>query len=475
MRPSSIVSILACALLGACAHAPSAAAPVAVPETPAGERLAWFLKVLDGGGRLDVEEAEAAFTEYFREQVPASQFVSMTRQIALQVGSLSLESVMEQSPHALYAIARSGQGRLKITVSVERDAPHRFNGLLIGPARADKPRPASWEEVSAGLASLAPRTNLLAARIEGDRCEPLHAREPDGALAIGSTFKLWVLLAASDAVAAGKLDWRGPISVRDDWKSLPSGVLQEEPAGTTLTVEQVAREMISISDNTATDHLIRTMGREAVEAALARTGHAAPERNRPFLTTRDLFVLKLGSEEDRAAFLAMDEAARRERLAGLEAAPLPPLSAAATWKAPRHVDTLEWFASPNDLCKAMAALDEAGKANGSPVFAILSQNQGIRIDRERFPFVGFKGGSEPGVLNLTFLLRRAGDEATYFLSVGANDTEKGIDGDTLVAIAEGAIELLGAEAAPAAGGTAPQVEAAPASVGSTPQAAAASR
>lgn len=447
MRKLAIPLILVSAVLTSCAHAPPAPAAES-PATPAGERLDWFLKKMnDEGGRITAEDAEATFVEGFLAKVPASQLVSMFRQIGNQVGKLSLESVAEQSPHSLVAKVSSKQGSLKVTVSVERNAPYRFNGLLIGPARPERERPASWEAIDSEIASVAPRTNLLAARIDGDRCETLREHGAAEELAIGSTFKLWVLLAASDAVAGGNVEWQTPISIRDDWKSLPSGVLQEEPAGTTLPLEQVAREMISISDNTATDHLLRTVGRQAVEAAMARTGAASAARNRPFLTTRELFLLKFAKDADRESWLTGNEDGRRAHLAGLASASLPATNELASWKSPRHIDTLEWFAGPADLCRTMVALRDAGLAEGSPVLDILGQNPGVQVDRGLWSYVGFKGGSEPGVLNLTFLLRRAGDDAWYFFSVGANDPEKGIDADTIVAIAEGALDLLGKGAA----------------------------
>ncbi|HWV38789.1 MAG TPA: serine hydrolase [Vulgatibacter sp.] len=446
MRLRIAFLVLFAALIQACAHAPAAAPlPEAeVPKTPAGERLAWFLEVLnERGGELTTDEVEAAFAPIFLEQIPASQMVAITRQVSRQVKRLSLASVREASPHSLVAIASSGEARLRISVAVAAKAPHRFTGLQIGPARPEHPRPQTWEAVESDLAKLAPRTNLLAARIEGDRCEPLREVNADALLALGSTFKLYVLLAAADAASAGTLDWKSKLAVREEWKSLPSGVMQDEPAGGEFALEDVARQMISISDNTATDHLLRTVGREAVEAAMARTGHAAPQQNRPFLSTRELFLLKLGDEAGREAFLAADEAGRRALLAELASAPLPSVSAAASWKKPRAIDTLEWFASPADLCGAMVALKEAGSAEGSPIFGILGQNPGVRYDPERWAYVGFKGGSEPGVMNLTFLLRRKADDAWFFLTVGANDTEQGIDGEVLVAIAEGALVLLG--------------------------------
>ena len=59
--------------------------------------------------------------------------------------------------------------------------------------------------------------------------------------------------------------------------------------------------MISISDNTAADHLIDHLGRETIEANIATVAPQSAARNVPFLSTADMARLKfvrpeLGSE-----------------------------------------------------------------------------------------------------------------------------------------------------------------------------------
>ena len=78
---------------------------------------------------------------------------------------------------------------------------------------------------------------------------------------------------------------------------------------------------------------------------------------------------------------------------------------------PVHIDTIEWFISTKDLCEVLVWLrdqSEPGK-DAAPARDILSVNKGLGPLAERFDYVGFKGGSEPGVMNLSFLIRtRAG-------------------------------------------------------------------
>jgi beta-lactamase class A len=55
-----------------------------------------------------------------------------------------------------------------------------------------------------------------------------------------------------------------------------SGTLQDLPDGTKLTVEQAAVKMISVSDNTAADMLLKLVGRAAVEEQVrAWSNHAS--------------------------------------------------------------------------------------------------------------------------------------------------------------------------------------------------------
>src|SRR5450432_456921 len=51
---------------------------------------------------------------------------------------------------------------------------------------------------------------------------------------------------------------------------------KSEPDGSMFSVAEVAGKMISISDNTAADHLLRLVGRERVEAYLPSMGLASP-------------------------------------------------------------------------------------------------------------------------------------------------------------------------------------------------------
>jgi hypothetical protein len=112
--------------------------------------------------------------------------------------------------------------------------------------------------------------------------------------------------------------------------------------------------MISISDNTAADHLLHDLGRVAVERQLQRFGNRHAQLDVPFPTTRELFALK-GDDFPAAAdhYLSLGPAARRLALSDLDRIPLGSVS---SWTTPRDIDSIEWFASPSDICRAYAGL-----------------------------------------------------------------------------------------------------------------------
>jgi Beta-lactamase enzyme family len=281
--------------------------------------------------------------------------------------------------------------------------------------------------------------SFAAAEIGQDaRCRIVHGFDADTQRPIGSAFKLYVLGALAKAVVDGQASWDERLAIRDDWKSLPSGQLQDRPAGSTLTLAEFADHMISISDNTATDHLIHRLGRSAVERSLALLGNQRPGASIPLLSTKALFQLKVGADAGRADhYLALPRPDRAAALAELEALPLPEVRAA--WTRPDRIDQIEWFASPSDICQAYAALHRFGRPE---IHHALSRNDdGLNLDLSRFPTTWYKGGSEPGVVTLHYLAGTA-DGRTLVTSLMVSDPI--MAPDTMVVAAKGQAVIRGA-------------------------------
>ena len=197
--------------------------------------------------------------------------------------------------------------------------------------------------------------------------------------------------------------------------------------------------MISISDNSATDHLLHRLGRERIEAAMTTSGVADPSLNIPFLSAADFFVIKFDPESPTSAeYRDLDESGRRAVLDELADGTVPWIGGASDFPLenadgvpitdPRDHD-LEWFATAEDLCRTHAHLaDLAGRPGLEPIAEILSINAtaGMQFDRSVWPDLRYKGGSEPGVVAVAWWLERA-DGRTFVLAGGVEGPDAPID------------------------------------------------
>jgi len=266
----------------------------------------------------------------------------------------------------------------------------------------------------AGLAML-----LLDA--EGRELERLELSRGRSLFPLGSVFKLYVLAELARQVATGRIDPAGSFPIREELKSLPTGEMQLLRAGTLVEVRHAAEQMIAISDNTATDHLIDLLGRHRIEENLARYGNSSPERNTPFLLSREMFLLKgAGSRRLRSVFgtgsmpeiaglwVQADSDRRRawlellrERMAEFSFEPLQGLLATGYRVAschPQHAE-IEWVARPADIVELLrrAHSDELVSPEASAFFLdVLAQgrpfHQGPGVAQH-----GFKAGRERGI------------------------------------------------------------------------------
>jgi beta-lactamase class A len=401
-----ISCVLAGSILVACSggsgvsppSSPTTRPAAALPGTPAGAQARWLITAT---AHLPIGAAElrAHFDASFLAQIGPARLNQAFR----VVGAVEVASIVESQPHRFIAIVGTGPGRFQMTLAV--DARGRISGLGFGPVIP--PGPTTWAGVDAAIRSVAPQVRLLAAEVTNGSCQPVHSIDPGTAAPLGSAFKLYVLDALATAIAAGKVSWTQPLTVTAQLKSLPSGELQTEPDGTKVSVQDAAAKMISISDNTAADMLINLVGRPAVEAALTTAGMADPARDQPFLTTRELFTLKLGHWPALAnRYIAASQAGRRALLANVvDRMPLPALAAATGWTTPRDINRLEWFASANDICHVYAHLAALARRPGlSPVAGVLQINDGgLGLNPAQWKTTWFKGGSEPGVVTLTYM------------------------------------------------------------------------
>jgi Beta-lactamase enzyme family/ORF 12 gene product N-terminal len=419
-----------------------------VPDAAVGTQLTWFL-----GAVAEVpwsrQVIQAHFDSGFLAQVSPDQINSLLEEVSVRLGA-SLTGVLWQDPArdpvTLRAVADIGGLQSAVTISV--DSAGLISGLLLMPYQ---PPPASWAQADQDLAALAPDASLLVARVSPDgNCTPVHQVAASAARPLGSMFKLFVLGALAHQIAAGRVSWTQELTVTDAVKSPGSGSLQDDPDGTRISVQQTAAMMVSTSDNTAADMLIGLVGRSAVQAQDRQwSDHAA--LNVPFLTARESLLLKIINYPALAnRYLSLAPGQRAAFLAS-SVDPLPFNQAqlqnlSQAWTGPRDIDTIEYFASPDDICRAFAGLQQlAAQPALAPLGSILSASNGdIELDPAQWPTVWFKGGSEPGVLTLGYLATNSRGQTFVVVGMLADPAAAPPPQATagLLAIAQGAFGLV---------------------------------
>ena len=321
---------------------------------------------------------------------------------------------------------RFTDGDMPVTLTLEAAAPHRVAGLWFGPIT---PHLKSLADLTARLDKLPGQVGFQLQRL--DNGQVLAALHPEKPLAIGSTFKLYILA----TLLKDKQPWDKVIKLEDRYKSLPSGELQNWPAGSPVTVHTLALKMIANSDNTASDHLLALAGPAHVQSLQGDFGLKDAHGDSPFLSTLEMFRLKTDASL-RKEFLAADAAGRAALLAKQSGKPAPNPALFDQAK-PVAIDQIEWFASPADLCRLMQYFD---KTDDATTLAILAVNPGLNIPKDRFTYAGYKGGSEPGVISMTWLLR-AKDGKHYALTGTWNDPQKPVFEETFAGLMQAALDL----------------------------------
>jgi beta-lactamase class A len=398
-------------LMALCVPAPGRAQQ-ASPELR--QRAEQLVRVLRG------EEApDRLFSPAFLSQIPAAQITALAEQLRRSYGPpTGIASIDAKGPLGGTVLVDFPRATARMDVALDPAAPHLVAELLIKPPEAKAETPAA---LLPAFRALPGRVSLAAAPLDVGPPHFTVEAEPEQALAVGSDFKLFILAELVREVKAGERRWSDvvPLSAR----SLPSGILQTWPAGAPITLHSLASLMISQSDNSAADQLLATLGRDKVERLLPALGVRAPARNRPFLSTREAFLLKGGDPARLGAWTSADQEGRRAILRALAGADAGTLDIHRFLGNPVAIDRVEWYASAADLVRTLDWIRRSGDRVALDILAI---NPGLPAGAGDYAYLGYKGGSESGVLAMAFLARRK-DGAWVAAAAIWNDTAAPVD------------------------------------------------
>ena len=361
-------------------------APVlAAPET----------EVLKDIFRVEREKLGSYFAESFLEQISLNQIEAIVNQYKTALGTVVGAEETEEGYRLLFE-----KGTAPAQISINEEG--KIIGLWFGNYSLAE------DNLDAILADLKELPGQLSISVIKNNQEKVFSYHDQKKLAVGSTFKLQVLKELYKEIEESDKNWSDLVELEEQNKSLASGILQDWPAGTPLTLRSLSNLMISQSDNTATDHLIDFLGRENLENGLK-------DINIPFLKTREFFILKFSDDEQlRKNYLNSSLTEKREILTELSEQELKNIDVG---NEPVLIEDLEWYFSTEELAELIYQLKDAPE---------IKINSGL-VDKNEYYLAGYKGGSEPGVLQFTHLLQKTKNADIYAISLTINNSEQAVD------------------------------------------------
>jgi len=144
--------------------------------------------------------------------------------------------------------------------------------LMSLPARAQIP-PVPLAHLSAYLRAMARHAPGLVALDVIDLATGYSTGYDAGAsMPAASTIKIPVMVEVFRQLASGRFDLNRHVTLRNADKDWGSGELCDAPAGHSYAVSDLLAKMIDISDNTATNMLIRLVGRHNINTSMYALG-----------------------------------------------------------------------------------------------------------------------------------------------------------------------------------------------------------
>jgi beta-lactamase class A len=399
------------------AKKPAAPVPTSLPAAPIDLRIEQMVPVITGEMALD-----QYFAPTFLNAVPAEQLKGIFDSLIAQYGRpLKVQSSVKARPNGSTVKLAFEKAVGTIEIDVETGNPGKVIGLVFSGFEVSGD---TLDGINTEFKSLSGTSGFLLAELPENGQQPrvIASQNTGEQFAIGSTFKLYILAELASQVRSGERKWSDVVPLTDH--SFSSAATQGWPQGSPVTLHTLAGWMVSVSDNGATDTLLRLLGREAVERKLATIGHSAPDKTLPFLSTVEAFAIK-ANPDLRARFLKADEAQQRDLIEQEKSLlTLDRIDGATIGGAPASIDTIEWFASPGDILSLMRNIH---LQRDDRMMGILSINPGLgAAPAKNWQYVGYKGGSEPGVISMSYLLRSAAGK--WYVATGSwNDTAKDVD------------------------------------------------
>lgn len=386
--------------------------------------------------------SQIAYNDYFApnflQAVPTNQLDQIITGVNAQYGKvISIRSITPNDRNSGIVKLDFERATATIEMVVNPNTPFLVSGLLL---QGFEVIGDDYSDIEQEISALPGKAGFAIHRLS-NRQAPTMIRQYRGAdqFAIGSTFKLYILAELAAQIERGRLRWSDVAPLAP--KSSTLGGTEKWPEGSPLSLQSLATLMISVSDNNASDALIAFLGRRNIETRVRQIGHDDINKITPFLSTAEAFSFKMKANDKlRSDFLRASEKEQQKIIArNKNRLSINNYDAREFASGPLYIEDIEWYASSTDIARAF---DNLRQSRDPIIKNILSLNSGIGPnDTRRWNYLGYKGGSEPGVISMSFMVQSR--QGIWYSVTGSwNDPNKEVNQNQWVAIMTRILNVL---------------------------------
>lgn len=411
---------------------------------PAAAQARWLLSELAAGQTTSAAEVAAHFTT--SDTQGTANFIGAIRNDYPNARVVDLVTLTPNVAEFLIKGSGTNQANYYIYMQVQYTGAKQISyfftssnsagGSVIQPGDAG----LNLAQAVSALYSQAPRSSVLVAKIgANDQCVPISQADATEARSTASIIKSWVLYGMGRMIADGKIHAENSI-VLDPALYSQGGLLNAEAANTPIPLLDLARMMMGISDNTATDLIGHRIGRDRLEAAVDASGYTDSDLLKPFLSMSENFHLAFSFPATATATYVNGSEGYQRQFLEDNIVPLGGLTDASPH--PYFNETIfsrgGWTATPNDVCAVLAKLRRLPQNSEAmqAVDAAFSASSWLLDVRTHWDRVWYKEGlfySGSGgyyVYNNVWLVENAG-QSPYVLIAMLNDDGAAMNGNTV--------------------------------------------
>ncbi|HJT99379.1 MAG TPA: serine hydrolase, partial [Rhodanobacteraceae bacterium] len=329
-----------------------------LPPGPTTDQLAWILDELAAGETTTPDEIAAHFGPEWN--VPQLQTFFQTLRTAYP--DAIVRDVVGVTPVQVTVVISKpdlstpfGYLNLAARYSGAHDIVNFQVANYFGSTQYPEDHALDLAGATAKFATLSGAPALLVGRIGANgQCSAIADLHASELRATASIFKIWVLGGVARAVARGELDVGDPVPLIAS-EIAPGGAINDEPLGTVFTVADMARLMLGISDNTATDHLHELAGRERIGEFVDESGVADPNVLKPLLGISEQFHLFFSFPLATSLAYVNGTEAYQQQFIDSDIVPLGPyVPGTGAYNNVQLMTSGSWRASPLDICHGFA-------------------------------------------------------------------------------------------------------------------------